>query len=107
MYNENPPLTPEQVEQFDAQLDAERRALETTEREVLNIRIDELAFDQVATEATAPATTASTALCGPSESITIRISAPVLQATKREAARQGIRYQTLVNRILATASAHW
>ncbi|PZO12398.1 MAG: hypothetical protein DCF26_19025 [Burkholderiales bacterium] len=47
------------------------------------------------------------AIVGPTQRISIRLPHHVIEATKREAARQGIPYQTLINHLLATASVRW
>lgn len=47
------------------------------------------------------------AIVGPTQRISIRLPHHVIEAFKREAARLGTPYQTLINHHLAITSAHW
>lgn len=101
MYNGNLPITPEE---FESSIDAELEALELIESEILSMKINLEAFDQIVPlpkhyySFTPPSGSAS-----PSTRISIRISSDVLESVKREALGLGIPYQTWINRILATA----
>lgn len=110
-------FTPEDDERLKAELEASLKSLGNLKLELPAISEEQAAFDRSvlafvlaefpSSSTPTPPTTPTPVLVGPSQRISIRVPHPVLEATKREAGRLGIRYQTLINRHLAITSAHW
>lgn len=110
-------FTPEDDERFKAEMEAFNKSMETFKLELPAISDEQAAFERsvLASALTGwpspPAPTSPARLSpvsmGPTQRISIRLPHHVIEATKREAARVGIPYQTLINHQLAIVAGRW